>query len=391
MRRFRAAMDTTTPDWEFAAILAKVNLYYFTGTMPEGLLLVPRDREAVLWVRRSYERARAESVFPDIRPMANFRDAAAATPNLRGSVHMETEIVPVALCQRFQKYFPAKQIQSADRQIAAVRAVKSPFELALMERSGKVHRVVLEERVPAMLREGLSEAELGAELFSALIQAGHHGIARMGSFDTELVLGYIAFGENSLYPTSFNGPGGNCGVCPAVPLFGSPARKLRQGDLVFLDVGCGVEGYHTDKTMTYVFGQGLPAHALQAHRTCVDIQDRVAEALRPGAMPSRIYSDVMQSLSPDFLENFMGFGNRRVKFLGHGIGLVIDETPVIAEGFDEPLQEGMVLAVEPKKGVPGIGMVGVENTFLVTKEGGRSLTGRNPGPIHVPFRSGFCS
>jgi Xaa-Pro aminopeptidase len=242
-----------------------------------------------------------------------------------------------------------------------------------------------------LLRDGISEAELGAELFSALLQAGHHGVTRMGSFDTELALGYIAFGENSIYPSSFNGPGGNCGICPAVPTFGSPARKLREGDLVFLDVGCGVEGYHTDKTMTYVFGRALPAHAIQAHQTCVEIQDRVAEALRPGAIPSRIYTSLMQSLSPDFLEDFMGFGNRRVKFLGHGIGLVIDETPVIAEGFDEPLQEGMVFAVEPKKGIPGIGMVGIENTFAVTKTGGRSLTGRNPGPIHVPCSSASCS
>ena len=334
-----------------------------------------------------FERALAESVFPDIRPMANFRDAAAATPNLRGSVHMETEIVPLALCQRFQKYFPANQIQSADRQISAVRAVKSPFELALMERSGEIHRAILEERVPTLLREGISEAELGAELFSALIQAGHHGVTRMGSFDTELALGYIAFGENSLYPTSFNGPGGNCGICPAVPLFGSPARKLREGDLVFLDLGCGVEGYHTDKTMTYVFGRALPAHAIEANEKCVEIQDRVAEALRPGAIPSRIYNDIMESLPSDFLENFMGFGNRRVKFLGHSIGLVIDETPVIAEGFDDPLQEGMVLAVEPKKGIPGIGMVGIENTFIVTKEGGRSITGQSRGLLEVPSQS----
>jgi Xaa-Pro aminopeptidase len=256
-----------------------------------------------------------------------------------------------------------------------------------MERSGEIHRVVLEERVPPLLRDGISEAELGAELFSTLIQAGHHGVTRMGSFDTELALGYIGFGESSLYPTSFNGPGGNRGICPAAPLLGSPARKLRDGDLVYLDLGCGVEGYHTDKTMTYVFGRPLPAHAIEAQQKCVEIQDRVAEALRPGAIPSRIYTDIMESLPADFLENFMGFGNRRVKFLGHSVGLVIDETPVIAEGFDDPLQEGMVLAVEPKKGIPGIGMVGIENTFIVTREGGRSITGQSRGLLEVPSQS----
>jgi Xaa-Pro aminopeptidase len=387
MQRLRAALDSASPEWRLAAILSKVNLYYLTGTMPEGVLLVPRDQEAVLWVRRSCERASAESAFPVIRPMGSFRDAAATFKRMPGSVHLETEIVPLALYQRFQKHFPVASFEPLDRPMAAVRSVKSPFELALMERSGEIHRVVLEERVPALLREGISEAELGAELFSTLIQAGHHGVTRMGSFDTELALGYIAFGESSLYPTSFNGPGGNRGICPAVPLLGSPARKLRDGDLVYLDLGCGVEGYHTDKTMTYVFGRPLPAHAIEAQQKCVEIQDRVAEALRPGAIPSRIYTDIMESLPADFLENFMGFGNRRVKFLGHSVGLVIDETPVIAEGFDDPLQEGMVLAVEPKKGIPGIGMVGIENTFIVTREGGRSITGQSRGLLEVPSQS----
>ena len=79
----------------------------------------------------------------------------------------------------------------------------------------------------------------------------------------------------------------------------------------------------------------------------------------------------------------MGFGARKVKFLGHGIGLTIDELPVIANGFDEPIQEGMVFAVEPKKGIPKIGMVGIENTFIVTPTGGRNITGNHPGLLLV--------
>jgi Xaa-Pro aminopeptidase len=89
-------------------------------------------------------------------------------------------------------------------------------------------------------------------------------------------------------------------------------------------------------------------------------------------------------LDPELRENFMGFGSRRVNFLGHGVGLQIDEPPVIAEGFDEPLVEGMVLALEPKKGIAGVGMVGSENTYVVTPAGGRSLTGEPSDPILVP-------
>jgi Xaa-Pro aminopeptidase len=315
--------------------------------------------------------------------MGGFREAAAAAGKLPQAIYLEMETVPLALYQRFQKYFPFAQCRPADAVIAAVRAVKSPYELALMERAGAIHQRVLEERVPALLREGMSEADLAAALFSVLLAEGHQGIMRFGMFDTEMVLGHIAFGESSLYPTCFNGPGGNYGMCPAVPVCGSPHRKLTRGDLVFIDIGCGVEGYHTDKTQTYVFGGGLPAEARAAHDRCVALQDEIAARLKPGAIPSRIYLDIFQQLDAGFLENFMGFGARRVKFLGHGIGLWIDEWPVIAEGFDEPLQERMVLAVEPKKGIPQIGMVGLENSFVVTPQGGRSLTGHSRGLIPV--------
>ena len=380
---FRTKMDASCPDWEIAVIFSKINLFYFTGTMQEGMLIIPRGNEAVFWVRRSYERALDESLFPQIRPMESFRDAAGSMEKLPGTVYLETEVVPLALYQRFQKYFPFAGFKPVDTQIAAIRAVKSSYELSLMEQAGKVHRRVLEQRVPEILREGMSEAELGTELFSIMIEEGHHGLSRFGMFDTEMILGNVCFGESSVYPTYFNGPGGNYGMSPAVPLLGSRERRLKQGDLVFIDVGCGVDGYHTDKTMTYMFGKALPEEAIAIHRKCVDIQNEIAEMLKPGEIPANIYNAVMSSLDAEFLKNFLGFGSRKVKFLGHGGGLLIDELPVIAEGFTEPLQEGMAFALEPKKGIEGIGMVGVENTFLVTPEGGRCITGDSPGLIPV--------
>ncbi|HEY4789631.1 MAG TPA: M24 family peptidase, partial [Bacteroidales bacterium] len=335
------------------------------------------------WVRRSYERALEESSFPEIKPMNSFRDAAQNINKLPSAVYLETEAVPLAMYQRFQKYFPFAQAKPLDMQIASTRAIKSSFELELMKKSGKIHQRVLEELVPGLLQEGISEAEFAIKLYSVMVNEGHQGIARFGMYDTEMILGHVGFGESSIYPTSFNGPGGNYGMSPAIPSLGSRSRKLRKGDLVFVDVGCGVDGYHTDKTHTYMFGSPLPDEVRKEHQKCVDIQNRIAQMMKPGAIPSQIYETIMSSLSPEFLQNFMGYGNRQVKFLGHGIGLTIDELPVIAQGFDEPLQEGMVFAVEPKKGIKDTGMVGIENTFMVTSEGGQCITGTDPGLIPV--------
>ena len=383
MERFRLRMERDHPTWEFAAIFGRANQFYLTGTMQDGVLLIPRDREAVLWVRRSLERALDESFFPDIRPMRSYRDAAAGMGACPGVIHVETEVVPLALLERFQKHFPCTEVRALDLQAAMVRAKKSAYELAIMERAGKIHRRVLEDAVPGMLREGMSEAELGGEVFSRLVREGHHGITRFGMFGTEMVLGQLGFGENSLYPTGFDGPGGCRGMAPGAPVLGSRDRTLRSGDLVFVDCGCGVQGYHTDKTVTYTFREPVPEEAVEAHYRCVEVQDETASMLRPGVMPSEIYETILGGLDPAFLENFMGYGNRRVQFLGHGIGLAVDEAPAIARGFDEPLEEGMVFAIEPKKGVRGVGMVGIENTFVVTRGGGRCITGKNAGLVPV--------
>jgi Xaa-Pro dipeptidase len=391
MERFRNAMDIANPGWEIAVIFSKVNLYYFTGTMQDGMLYIPRDDEAVYWVRRSYKRALDESRFPVIRPMDSFRDAfngmAINTENLPEMVYIETEVVPIALYQRFRKYFPFKEVKPLDMQISSVRAIKSRYELSLMEQAGSIHRRILEDIVPGILKEGMSELELAAKLYSIMLAEGHHGVSRFGMFDTEMGIGHICFGESSIYPTFFNGPGGHYGMSPAVPILGSRERKLKNGDLVFIDVGCGVDGYHTDKTMTYMFGKPLPGKVIDAHKRCLDIQYEIAAMLRPGVTPANIYNTIMSNIDNNigvgFRDNFMGFGRRRVKFLGHGIGLLIDELPVIAEGFNESLREGMALAVEPKKGFKDTGMVGTENTFVVTPEGGLCITGESQGLIPV--------
>ncbi len=383
MRRFIDLMDQENPSWETACIFGKLNQYYFTGTMQDGMLYIPRNSKPVFFVRRSYERAVTESAFPDIRPMNSFRDAAQVTGTCSGTVYLEMERVPLALYSRFLKYFPFRDVQPLDLQVSMVRAVKSAFELALLERAGKQHRYVLEDRVPALLSAGMSEANLGGELYAEMVRQGHHGIVRFGMFDTEIIIGQLGFGESSLYPTYFDGPGGAYGMGPAAPVLGSRDRLLASGDLVFIDTGFGVDGYHTDKTMTYMFGSPIPGHAIEAHQRCVVIQDEIASLLKPGNSPSAIYSAIMDGLDEDFLKNFMGFGDRRVRFLGHGVGLQVDELPVISRGFDEPLQEGMVFAVEPKKGIPGVGMVGIENTYIVTPGGGRCITGGSKGLIPV--------
>jgi Xaa-Pro aminopeptidase len=367
-----AALTAQTPDEWCAFIVDKVNQYYFTGTIQDGVFILKSNGDFAYCVRNSLERAKAESLLPAamIHPMTSYKNAAEIVGWAGGVALIETEAMPVAMLERLKKYFVIDTVRSLDRAILNIRAVKSLYELACMEESGRIHKIFLEEKVPALLREGVNEAELTGEMFAEMIRLGYHGVSRFSMFQTLCVIGQLGFGENSLYPTNFDGPGGMRGMCPAVPLIGDRSRTLRKGDLVFIDVAFGWGGYHTDRTQIYMFGAEPSAEVHRVHRECVAVQKALAAALKPGAIPCELYDN-------------SGFVNRNVRFLGHGVGLYIDEYPVITSGFDSPLQENMTIALEPKRGFPGVGLLGAEDTYVVTKDGGRCLTGGEKDIITV--------
>ena len=376
--RFQRLTDLLTqqhPHWELAVVTRKVSQYYMTGTIVSGSIWIPRNRPPVFFVKRGLARAQRESAFPRIEGVGSFREIARRLKDSPKTVFLETQSLPLALFQGIDKYFHFEKVLPLDPLLFSLRAVKSGYEMERMARSGAIHAEVMEEVLPELLREGMSEAELAGDLFRELLYRGSHGVARVNRHDTDMVLGYVCFGENSLQATGFDGPDGALGQCAAVPFLGSPHRRLRRGDLVFVDIASGFEGYHTDKTGVYSFG-AVPSQAVQdVYNRCIEIEHEIAERTRPGAIPSEIYRSILDSLDDAFLEDFMGFQSQQVRFLGHGVGLHFDEYPVLAEGFEEPLKEDMVLAVEPKKGMAGIGLVGLENTFRVTPAGGVSLTG----------------
>lgn len=375
LTRFCTALTAAFPDWDSALIVSKVNQFYFTGTMQDALLILRRNGQHTYFVRRSFERAKLESQFLHILPMNSYRDAAQAVDCRLGNTYIEGGIVPYSMLERIGKHFQITKIGDLDQIVSRLRAVKSPFELHWITESGIQHHELLVNDVPKLLREGMTEAELVGETFACMSRRGYQGLTRFSMFQNEIVIGQIGFGENSLFPTSFNGPGGSKGSSPGTPFGGDPRRKLKKGDLVFVDIGFGINGYHSDKTQVYMFGAKPDSHAVRIQQACASVQQRAAAQLIPGAVPSQIYQNCLDSLPDVLRRDFMGYGSHHVKFLGHGVGLYIDEYPVIAKGFDDPLEEDMVLALEPKMGVSNLGMLGVEDTYIVTPDGGRCITG----------------
>ena len=163
------------------------------------------------------------------------------------------------------------------------------------------------------------------------------------------------------------------GLSAAYPQ-GASARTVRPGDPVLVDYTAVHGGYVVDMTRVAVCGALEPGLARAFDVACA-IQDELARSLRPGAPCAELWEHARamaeQARLGDF---FMGPPGDQARFVGHGVGLELDELPVLAPGFDAPLRAGQPLALEPKFVFPGAGAVGIENTFVVREGGGEKLT-----------------
>lgn len=380
--RCKKLLHQFIPQAQGILVFSRLNIYYFSGSFASGVFWLPLSDEPILFCKRGDERARIESSINHIYSFRSYKDIETILNDLGYSlpklVAAEMNGLSWALSNSLTKHFSAHQFISADKIIGMSRAKKSEWELSILREAGFKHSRCLTQMLPPFLHDGISELEIAHKISEIFFSEGHLGILRMGNYGEEVFLGHISVGDSANYPSFFNGPVSLRGVHPATPYMGSAEVKWTIGSPLIIDNGFTLAGYMTDKTQVYWLGEkeNMPMNAIQAHNFCIELQDEIVKLLKPGTLPSEIWRHCHAKVEcSEWSNGFMGYGKNKVFFVGHGIGLAIDEYPVLANGFDLPLEEGMVIAVEPKIGIPGFGMVGVENTFEVTINGGKCLTG----------------
>jgi len=192
----------------------------------------------------------------------------------------------------------------------------------------------------------------------------------------------VSAGASAAAPCYFDGPDGLEGLYPAVQQ-GGGERRIERGVPVLVDYVGAAGGYIADRARVLCVGEP-PAEIRAAHAFCRELLARIEANLRPGVVPAALYAEAMAEVAASpWADRFMGYGENRVGFLGHGVGLDLDELPVLAPGFDAPLEAGQVLAVEPKVFFAH-GAAGLENTYVVTESGGSNLTAGSEDILVVP-------
>src|SRR5262245_54338917 len=353
-------------------VLHNFGIFYLTGTTQTGVLWFPKDGEPVLAVRKSFERAKAESPLKNIVPFRSYSELPALLPNPGKTLGFELDVVPVSTYEQVLKHFKDAKPVDGSLAVRKARGVKTAYEIDCIRKAAhQLDRAFLD--IPSQLRDGMAEIDLGARIEFVMRSAGHQGLTRVRRFNMEMHYGAASFGDTAAYPHSFDGPVGVRGLYAAVPVMGS-RRLLKPHEPRMIDICGGYACYIADASRTYSNGPDSQK-MLDTHQYILELNGWIEEQLRPGNIPSQIYQSIMDRVAKtSFASHFMGAGENQVRFVAHSVGLELDEIPVIAPKFDSPLEPGVVFAVEPKVFYPGLGGVGVENTYLVTDKTPERLT-----------------
>lgn len=368
-------------------IVQNADLFYFTGTVQSGNLYVPAQGQPLFMVRKDAGRARMESGLKEVVPFGSVKDIPAilrqySYPEAK-RIGLELDVLPVNFFQRYQKLYPNAEFLDATPLIRKVRMIKSHYEIHLMKDSADQNDRVY-QRAKEIIRVGATDLEIAAELEYTARKAGHQGLVRMRGFNSELFYAQIFSGVDSAVPSYSDTPLGGLGLNTS---FGQGAglKRIEPNEAILVDFGGCVDGYLSDQTRVFAVGS-ISDRLRRGYEDMLSVQRKMTEIAVPGVSWGSVYDQCLEmAVRMGYADSFMGMRGSQVSFIGHGLGVEIDEYPFIARGFnDMPLEIGMAFAFEPKLVFPGEGAIGIENTFYLSNEGLKQLTHSSDELVFLP-------
>ncbi|KUO48834.1 MAG: hypothetical protein APF76_18315 [Desulfitibacter sp. BRH_c19] len=357
-------------------LIDRTNVYYFSGSGQQCHLYVPAEGAPLLMVKKNIEIAKKESPIANIVPLRSPKEILQMlhTYNLKlgNKTAMELDVLPTNNYLFYQKIFEQSAIVDVSPIVRDIRMIKSDFEVSQIRESGIRHGEVF-KHISSVINEGLTDRELASAIEGYARKIGHLGYTRFRGFNVEFYMGHTLVGA----PGAAKGPyevmaAGGAGTHPTFPQ-GVSGSVIKKGEPIYVDYVGNYTGYLVDQTRIFALGT-LPAIMEKAVNVSIDIQSMIEEKLKEGTNGREIYDESVNMANKSGLQdNYMGY-HTGVPFIGHGIGLEVNEWPVIAKGFDIQLKTGMVIALEPKFTFPDLGVVGIENTYLVKEKSFEKLT-----------------
>lgn len=354
-----------------ALITCNVNLIYTYGRVVSGYLYLLLNAPARLFIKRPND-IEGEHIHPIRKPEQIIELLKECGLPLPTKLMLEGDELPFREYNRLAACFPETEVVPCGTAlIRQARSIKTPIEIEMFRRSGAAHTKAYEQ-IPSVYQPGMTDCQLSIEIERLMRLEGCLGIFRVFGQSMEIFMGSLLAGDNAAVPSPYDFALGGKGLDPSLP-GGVSGTLLQEGQCFMVDMGGNFYGYMGDMSRVFSIGK-LPEQAYAAHQTCLEVQEAVAAMAKPGTVCEDMYNKAVEIVTKaGFADYFMGV-EQKAKFIGHGIGLEINEMPVLAPRMKQELEPGMVFALEPKIVLPGIGPVGIENSWAVATDGLEKLT-----------------
>jgi Xaa-Pro aminopeptidase len=347
-----------------------VNLYYMTGRIYNGYFYLPAEGEPWFFVKRPAGLTGKQVIY--IRKPEDIKDIFEGWGSkIPGKLLLEAGELPYLDYIRLLAVCKPEETGDATALIRVLRMIKSPWEIEQFRISARLHGKTYAE-IPACYRPGMTDLDFQCEIERQMRKNGSIGIFRTFGTNMDIFQGSILAGDNAGTPSPFDFALGGEGMGAFAPI-GANGTKLEEGMAVMVDMAGNYTAYLTDMTRTFSIGK-LPDLAYHAHQVSLDIQQETESISRPGTPCAELYRLAARIAGKEGLQPYFMGTEQQARFVGHGVGIQINELPVMTPRSKDVLQPNMVFALEPKFVIPGVGAVGVENTFLVTDSGIEKLT-----------------
>ena len=357
-------------------IIQRVDLLYFSGTAQNGLLYIPADGEPILFVKKYLPRAKAES---NLKHIVGIRSIKAIPDALRDcfgkppkAIGLEFDVLPVTYFLRLKALFSGVDFVDGAPFILEARMRKSDWEIEQMDHTAELsHRTF--EYMQTAIRPGLSEIEFAGMFETFSRKHGHGAMLRVRNFLTEGYPWHILSGRSGGQVGLLDSPASGEGTSAAFPC-GAGHKRIARDEPIMIDFSSVMNGYHMDETRMFAIGT-MPGRALDACQAAMDIRNTVLDHVKPQVSVGQLFDiSIQRAMDLGYDSQYLGPPGNKVSFIGHGVGLELVEPPFIAKGNQDRLLPGMTIALEPKLVFENAFCVGVEDVFLVTETGYRSIS-----------------
>ncbi|MFH1242890.1 MAG: Xaa-Pro peptidase family protein [Pseudomonadota bacterium] len=365
-------------------VVQRVDLFYFSGTAQNGFLLVPAEGEPLLLVKKYMPRARRESSIREMIEIRSVKELPDRILDFYGrlprTLGLELDVMPVNHFNFYRRLFPKQDCVDASPLILKLRAIKSQWEIARMDRTAELSCKTF-EYIQENILPGYTEMEFAGMFETFARKLGHVSKLRVRDYQTEGFPWHILSGKSGGLVGLLDAPVSGEGPSAAFPC-GAGSKKLAANEPIFIDFNSVLNGYHSDETRMFSIGP-MTQEAFDACQAAIEIQNEVLDFVRPGITPDDLFHlSVAKATSMGYAESYLGPPGYKVAFVGHGIGLELVEQPIIASGKEAPLEPGMTFALEPKLLFENQFSAGIESVILVTEKGHR-LISRTPLKVFI--------